>query len=104
MWGDIKVLGYRELSLVIYHRTLWIQPIVFFFIVMSLFHFSLGVEQKAMMSLAPAAIWVTVLLAVFLSLEHIFQPDYDDGSLEQIILLPQPLTLVLWMDETAYVG
>lgn len=97
MWRDIRVLIRRELSLVGHYRALWSQPLVFFVIVVSLFHFSIGVEPETMLRMAPAAIWVTALLSVFLSLERIFQADFDDGSLEQMVLLPQSFTMILWI-------
>ena len=95
MWHDLKILGRRELNLLGYRRALQTQPLVFFVIVVSLFHFSTDPNPEIMLDLAPAAIWVAALLAVFLSLERIFQPDFDDGSLEQMSLLPQPLTMVV---------
>ena len=95
MWHEMKVLGCRELNLISHHRALWSQPLVFFVMVVSLFYFSVGIDSKTSLHLTPAAIWVAALLAVFLSLERIFQPDYDDGSLEQMLLLPQPFVVVL---------
>lgn len=97
VWRDIKVLSRRELNLAGHRRALWSQPLVFFVMVVSLFHFSTDLEPEAMRRLAPAAIWVAALLAVLLSLERILHADFEDGSLEQMALLPQPFTMVLWV-------
>jgi len=73
-----------------------VNPIVFFLIVVSLFPLSLGPEVNLLQRMAPGVIWVAALLAALLSLENIFQADFDDGTLEQLVLSPHPpVVLVL---------
>jgi len=46
-------------------------------------------------SIGPGIIWVAALLATLLSLDSLFRSDHEDGSLEQILLMPQPLSVLV---------
>lgn len=63
----------------------------FFVLTVVLFPFGVGPEPQLLERIAPGVIWVTALLAALLSLERLFQADYEDGSLEALVLLPMPL-------------
>lgn len=63
----------------------------FFVLTVILFPFGVGPEPQLLQRIAPGIIWVTALLAALLSLERLFQADYEDGSLEALVLLPLPL-------------
>jgi heme exporter protein B len=67
----------------------------FFLIVSSLFPLGIGPEPAVLSSIAPGVLWVAALLAGMLSLTRLFAADYVDGSLEQMLLAPQPLTLLV---------
>ena len=67
--------------------------IAFFVLTIVLFPFGVGPEPELLQRIAPGIIWVTALLAALLSLEKLFQTDYEDGSLEALSLLPLPLEL-----------
>jgi len=62
------------------------NPTLFFVVVVSMFPLGIGPENNTMAKIAPGIIWVAALLSTLLSLDQIFKSDYDDGSLEQIIL------------------
>lgn len=64
------------------------QAVLFFALVLLLFPFALGPEEAALRPFAPGIAWVAALLAGFLSLHSLYQPDCDDGSLEQWLILP----------------
>lgn len=72
-----------------------LNPLAFFVIVISLFPIAVGPEQQLLRAIAPGVIWVAALLATMMSLEGMFRSDYEDGSLEQMALSPQPLALVV---------
>lgn len=72
-----------------------VNPLVFFAIVIALFPLSVGPETNLLSTIAPGLIWVAALLAVLLSLESIFRTDFEDGSLEQWIVSPHPLSLLV---------
>ena len=67
----------------------------FFVIVVSLFPLGIGPERETLRTIAPGVVWVAALLASMLSLGRLFGNDYQDGSLEQILLTPQPHYLVV---------
>ena len=67
----------------------------FFVLVVSLFPLGIGPEKETLRIIAPGVLWVAALLASMLSLGRLFGNDYQDGSLEQILLTPQPHYLVV---------
>lgn len=72
-----------------------VNPLVFLFLAITLFALATGGGPDVLEQLAPAIIWVLVLLANLLSLEAMFRRDYDDGSLEQLLLQAEPVFLPL---------
>jgi heme exporter protein B len=68
-----------------------LNPIWFFIIVVTLFPLGIGTEPSLLARIAPGIIWVAALLAALLSFERLFKDDFIDGSLEQLMLSPQPL-------------
>jgi len=68
---------------------------LFFVIVITLFPLGIGPELNILQRIAPGIIWVAALLSTLLSLDSVFRSDYEDGSLEQMVLSPQPLTLIV---------
>lgn len=71
------------------------NPLVFLFLAISLFALATGGGPDVLRDYAPAIIWVLVLLANLLSLEGLFRKDYDDGTLEQLMLKGEPVFLGL---------
>ena len=70
------------------------NPLLLFLIVITLFPISLGPDKSLLQSLAPGIIWVAAVLASSLSLDAVFRSDYEDGSLEQILLSPYPVIVL----------
>jgi len=81
----------RDLTLANRHRAELANPLLFFIIVISLFPLGISPESKILQAIAPGIIWVAALLAAMLSLDSLFRSDFEDGSLEQIILTPHSL-------------
>ena len=71
------------------------NPLVFFVIVIVLFPLGVSPEPDFLSKAAAGLIWVAALLATMLSIDRLFQSDYDDGSLEQLVLCAQPLYLIV---------
>ena len=86
---------HRDLLIGLRHRSELFNPLVFFFIVVTLFVLALGPYENTLRQVAPAVIWVAVLLASTLSLDMMFHADLEDGSLEQFLLSPHPLTVIV---------
>jgi heme exporter protein B len=80
----------RDLTLALRHRSELANPIVFFVVVVTLFPLALGPEKDILMRVAPGIIWVAALLAATLSMDRMFRHDFEDGSLEQLLLTPHP--------------
>ncbi|WP_440062660.1 heme exporter protein CcmB [Pseudomonas syringae] len=71
------------------------NPLVFFALVIALFPLAIGPDTQLLQALSPGLLWVAALLAVLLSLDGLFRGDFEDGSLEQWVLSPHPLTLLV---------
>lgn len=91
MLGSLRATLLRELQLAYSSPGKIVNPLMFFLIAVSLFPLSGRWEVAELGRIAPGVIWVTALLAVMLSMEGLFRSDYDDGSLEQLLLSPQPI-------------
>lgn len=85
----------RELRLLVRRPAELLNPLVFFAIVIALFPLAVGPEAQLLQTLSPGLVWVAALLAVLLSLDGLFRSDFDDGSLEQWVLSPHPLALLV---------
>ena len=72
-----------------------ITSLVFFIIVASLFPLGVGPEPETLRIMAPGIIWVAALLATLLSLQRLFAHELHDGTLEQLIISPQPLSVLI---------
>lgn len=68
-----------------------VNPLIFLFLAVMLFALSLGGSAEALREAAPGIIWVLVLLANMMSLELLFRRDYEDGTLEQLLLIADPV-------------
>ena len=88
-------LVWRDLRLALRQRADASLAVLFFVLTAALFPFGVGPEPNLLARMAPGIIWVTALLAVLLSLERLFLADYEDGTLELLVLAPQPLELLV---------
>ncbi|MEM9256187.1 MAG: heme exporter protein CcmB [Pseudomonadota bacterium] len=84
-------LLHRQLVLALRRPVDIANPLLFFAIVVALFPLGLGPAPDRLAEFAPGALWVIALLASLLTAESLFRGDFDDGSLEQLLLAPQPL-------------
>lgn len=85
----------RDLTLAWRRRADVLSTLFFFVIVVSLFPLGIGPEMRLLRLIAPGVVWVAALLASMLSLGRLFANDYEDGTLEQLLLTPQPLYLIV---------
>ena len=86
---------WRDLMLAWRRRADVLATLFFFVIVVSLFPLSTSPDPQLLRSIAPGVVWVAALLASMLSLGRLFANDYSDGTLEQMLLTPQPLYLIV---------
>jgi heme exporter protein B len=94
-WEAFFLVVQRELCLSFRRPEQLFQPLVFFLIVTTLFPLGLSLQLSALRDIAPGVLWVAALLASLLSLDSLFKSDADDGTLEQLALSGQGLTLIV---------
>jgi heme exporter protein B len=91
----LRWIVWRDLLLAWRRRADMLATLFFFVIVVSLFPLGIGPETQTLRVIAPGVVWVAALLASMLSLNRLFANDYQDGTLEQLLITPQPLYLVV---------
>lgn len=79
-----------------------LNPLFFFAMVSTLFPLAVGPSKEQLLLNGPGVVWVAALLATLLSLNSLFLSDFEDGSLDQLILSPQPLPLLAFGKATAH--
>lgn len=85
----------RDVLLAMRRRADVFTTLIFFVMVVSLFPLGVGSEMDLLRKMAPGVLWVAALLASMLSMGRLFAADYADGTLEQMLLAPQPLLVVV---------
>jgi heme exporter protein B len=85
----------RDLLLVMRRKSEVLTALFFFVVVTSLFPLGIGADPALLRKVAPGVIWVAALLASLLGLHRMFAADYHDGTLEQLLLSPQPLVFLV---------
>ncbi|MGD8514091.1 MAG: heme exporter protein CcmB [Granulosicoccaceae bacterium] len=85
----------RDLRLANRQRSEWLTPVVFFILVTTLFPLAVSPESDTLRTLGPGVIWVAALLSTLLALPRLFGNELNDGTLEQLLLSPQPLSLLV---------
>lgn len=84
----------RDLLLAARRRGDWLTSQFFFVMVVSMFPLGIGPDPVTLKMIGPGVVWVSALLASLLSLPRLLAEDYRDGSLEQMLLSPQPPVLL----------
>jgi len=85
----------RDLTLAARRRGDWLIAQFFFVMVASLFPLGVGPEPQILSRIGPGVLWVAATLASLLSLSRLFADDHRDGSLERMILSPEPTVLLV---------
>ena len=94
-WTGFRTVLWRDLLLAFRQRSQLANPVLFFVVVTSLFPLAISPNADTLRLIAPGVIWVAALLATLLSLDNLFRSDFDDGSLEQLLVSGQPLGLMV---------
>ncbi len=85
----------RDLLASLRQRQDLFNPLLFFLMVVSLFPLGVSPERSFLQEAGGGILWVAALLATLLSLDHLFRHDFEEGVLEQMLLQPQPLYLLV---------
>lgn len=94
MLGFLLTVIRRDLLLAARRRGDWLTAQFFFVMVVSLFPLGVGPEPELLKRIAPGVVWVAATLASLLSLSRLFADDHRDGSLERMLLSPEPAVLL----------
>ncbi len=85
----------RDLLLAYRRRAELVNPLLFFVLIASLFPLGLGADSRLLQAAGPGIVWVSALLAALLSLDGMFRSDFEDGTLEQLMLSAHPVSLLV---------
>lgn len=95
LFGLLSLVIRRDMVLAMRRRADVLTTLIFFVMVVSLFPLGVGPELDMLRKMAPGVVWVAALLASMLSLGRLFSADYLDGTLEQMMLAPQSLSVLV---------
>ena len=101
-WGAFLATLRRDLLVAFKRRNDLLNPIMFFLIVVTLFPLGVSPDPLELTRIAAGVVWVSALLASMLSLDNLYRADYEDGSLEQLLLSPQPLFFLVLAKNIAH--
>ena len=98
----MKAVFVRDLKTALRQPQDLLNPLLFFVMVVTLFPLGVSPEVSFLREAGSGILWVAALLSVLLSLDHLFRHDFDDGTLEQLVLQPQPLFLLVLAKSLAH--
>ena len=85
----------RDIQVAIRSPMQLLEPVIFMLLIAVLFPLAIGHEKNVLSTMAGGIVWVCVMLASLLSMERLFKDDFHDGTLEQLLLTPHPLPLLV---------
>ena len=95
MLSSLMPIVRRDLLLAVRQKSDVFNTLFFFVVVVSIVPLGVGPEPNLLRSIGPGVVWVAALLAAILSLPRLFSADHVDGTLEQMLIAPEPLTLIV---------
>jgi len=95
VWQAALAVTVRDMLLATRRRADVLTTVFFFAIVVSLFPLGVGAEPAILRSIGPGVVWVAALLASLLALGRLFEGDFEDGTLEQLVLSGEPLAMLV---------
>lgn len=95
LFDGLRGVFVRDLRVALRRKGDALAALVFFVLVVSLFPLAVGPEPALLRRIAPGVVWVAALLACTLPLSRLFADDHADGTLEQLLIAPHPLALLV---------
>ncbi|RJS92074.1 heme exporter protein CcmB [Salinisphaera sp. Q1T1-3] len=102
MGGVFGAVLARDLRISLRQRGTLVHHLLFFVLVVALFPLGTNTDETILVAVAPALIWMSVLLSILLSLQRLFRADHDEGVLTQYLVSPEPLALIALAKVVAY--
>ena len=100
--GRFNAILSRDFRLAIRQVAESLTVVIFFVLCVIIFPLAIGPEKGLLVRIGPGIIWAAILLATMLSLENIFQKDFEDGNLDLMCISDFPLELVVIAKITAH--
>lgn len=95
VWQAVTAVASRDMLVAMRRRADVLTTVFFFAIVVSLFPLGVGADPGILRSIGPGVVWVAALLASMLALGRLFAGDFEDGTLEQVVLAGEPLSMLV---------
>ena len=92
---QVYIIFRRDIELALRRPSDVVNPLVFFTIVATMFPLALASDTTALATIGAGVLWVAALLASLLGIDGLFRSDFDDGSIEALIVSPVPLPLIV---------
>jgi heme exporter protein B len=100
--NTFKAMLKRDLRVAFRRWSELAHPLIFFIVVVTLFPLALSPTASQLRDVGVGVLWVAALLSSLLALDGLFRGDAEDGTLEQILLSPAPLTITVLAKLTAH--
>ena len=91
----LKSVFLKDIALAYRQRAELMQPLMFFVLVITLFPLAIGPSPETLQRIGGGVVWVAAILSLLLGMERMFRDDFADGSLEQYMLSPTPLYMIV---------
>ena len=101
-WSAFMLTLKRDLLIAFKRKNDIVNPFMFFVIVISLFPLAISPDGDKLAEIAAGVIWIAVLLSAMLSMDSLFRADFEDGSLEMLLLSPHPLFFLVLAKNIAH--
>lgn len=101
-YSAFKATLKRDLLIAYKRKNDVVNPFMFFLIVASLFPIGVSPEPERLSLIAAGVLWISALLAALLAMDNLYRADYEDGSLEQLLLSPHPLFFMVLAKNIAH--
>jgi heme exporter protein B len=95
MGGVLWAVIQRELQIAFQRLGDLVSPLIFYVLVTALFPLALSPKREVLENLGPAVLWIAALLALLLSMNLLFRTDIEDGSMEQLVIGPHSLPMIM---------
>lgn len=95
MGGVLWAVIQRELQIAFQRLGDLASPLIFYVLVTALFPLALSPKREVLENLGPAVLWIAALLALLLSMNVLFRTDIEDGSMEQLVIGPHSLPMIM---------
>ncbi len=100
--GAVLATLRRDLLIAYKRKNDLFNPFMFFVLVATLFPIGISPEPEVLEEISAGVLWISALLASLLAMDNLFRADFEDGSLELLMLSPHPLYFLVLAKNVAH--